>query len=46
MALVEIYRREGNGRQTVRPPVLNSGSGAINGEGRWAAMEVKGLASQ
>ena len=23
---------EGNGRQTVRPPVLNSGSGAINGE--------------
>ena len=23
---------EGNGRRTVRPPVLNSGSGAINGK--------------
>ena len=24
--------REGNGRRIVQPPVLNSGSGAINGE--------------
>jgi hypothetical protein len=24
--------REGNGRRTVRPPILNSGSGVINGE--------------
>ena len=32
MALVEVCGREGNWRRTVRPPVLNSGSGAINGE--------------
>ena len=32
MVLVEVCGREGNGRRTVRPPVLNSGSGAINGE--------------
>src|SRR5215216_2313530 len=36
MALVEVCGREGNGRRTVRPPVLSSGSGAINGEeGVW-----------
>src|SRR3990170_1825721 len=32
MVLVEVCGREGNGRRTVRPPVLNSGSGTINGE--------------
>ena len=32
MALVVVYGREGNGRRTVRSPVLNGGSGAINGE--------------
>ena len=32
MALVEVREREGNGRRTVRPPILSSGSGAINGE--------------
>ena len=32
MALVEVCGREGNGRRTVRSPVLNNGSGAINVE--------------
>ena len=32
MALVEVCGTEGNGRRTVRPPILSSGSSAINGE--------------
>ena len=45
MALVEVCgcEREGNGRRTVRPPVLNSGSGAINGEDDGQPWKSKGL---
>src|SRR5215216_4711943 len=43
MALVEVCGREGNGRRTLRPPVLNSGSGAINGEEGGRPWKSKGL---
>ena len=39
---VEVWGGEGNGRRTVRLPVLNIGSGAINGEGGGRPWKSKG----